>query len=365
MSEVEYEIVHFRPGHLHGVLALLAGLWPFGPELGERYFRWRYQENPYATRVLGIVALKDGQPAGFRGYVAAGFTAGEAGGSVGVLYPCDTVVAPEHRNRGLSLAMGKLASEYGREGFRFFLNLTSSRSSRPGYLSLGFRPLAKRVLLQRRGRNPLRWAVHAWSKRADRAAAPAARRRIRFGRSADILVAEAARPAEMAAIASAEPRPVPALRLRQDAGFFAWRYRNPVRQYAYYFLMDGDVARAYAVLDVSPDGRCGSILDYGESADGQLRRLIDHVCRGGDFRVLSALSYGIDARLAEILQACDFEPVHTVKTLLRRGTVNELAPSVLFRPVAESLTEDSFRIGALDLRKPEHWRLKPICSDGA
>jgi len=364
MTADSYDIVHFRPEHLNDVLAVLAGLWPYGPDLCAHYFKWRHVENPYAKAVRGVVALHRGKPVGFRGYMAGGFR-GDDGSDVDVLYPCDTVVAPEHRNQGLSVRMGKLASEFRQSGFRYFINLTSGNSSRPGYVSLGFEPLGKRVLWQRHGRNPFLWALQVWSKRRDRAASPDARHRIRFGRFSDIYVAEDPRAGEMAAIIAADRPDGPALRIRQDEAFYAWRYRNPVRQYAFYYWMDGDVARAFAVLDVSSDGLTGSILDYGEAKDGALRRILAHVCECGDFATVTALSYGIDARLARILDELSFTPVHTTKTIFRRGTVHSLAPSVLFRPVASAINEDDFRVGELDLRSPKHWRLKPICSDGA
>jgi GNAT superfamily N-acetyltransferase len=363
MTPGAYEFAHFRPQYRDGVLAVLAGLWPYGRELSERYFQWRYAENPFADDVLGIVALHRGVPVGYRGYLAGGFSAD--GAHVGVLCPCDTVVAPDHRNRGLSLAMGRLASDFSRADYRFFLNFTSGRNSLPGYLALGFQPLARRVLWQRHGHNPLLWALQAWSRRSELAAGPRAGRRIRFGRAGSILAAGTPRPAEMAAIVAAEPNDGAALRVRRDAAFFGWRYRNPVRQYAFYFRMDGAAARAYAVLDVSHDGRCGAILDYAESAAGGLREILEHVCRSGDFLTLTAQGFGVDARLEQMLHALGFVPVHTTKTLLRRGSVEQLAPSVLMRPVVDAGGEAAFRVGALDARNPAHWRLKPICSDGA
>jgi hypothetical protein len=364
MRAEAYEIVRFRPEHREGVLAALAGLWPYGRGLNARYFDWRYVENPWADGVHGIVALHGGEPVGYRGYVAGKFRADD-GTDVGVLYPCDTIVAPAHRNQGLSVRMGKLASDFAGAGWRFFINLTSGRNSRPGYLALGFLPLGKRVLWQRHGRNPFLWAVQAWSKREDRAASPAARSRIRFGRFGEVLVAEAPRLEDMAAIIAAERLDGPALRIRQDAAFFAWRYRNPVRQYAFYFRKQGDAADAYAVVDVSPDGRTGTILDYGEARDGALLAVLRHACESGDFVALAVQEFGIDRRLARFLGELGFAPVHTAKTILRRGTVDALAPSVLFRPVASQIGERDFHAGSLDLRKPEHWRLKPICSDGA
>jgi hypothetical protein len=76
------------------------------------------------------------------------------------------------------------------------------------------------------------------------------------------------------------------------------------------------------------------------------------------------LGASCDSRFATKLLLAG-QPVHSTKTLLRRGTVDDFAPSVLFRPVASRLDEQEFRVGALELRNPEHWRLKPICSDGA
>ena len=365
MTPGAYNIVRYRPEHQDGVLAVLAGLIPVERALLARFFHWRYLENPYATDVLGVVALHGGQPVGFRGYFAGGFTAGEPGNNVDVLYPCDTIVAVEHRNRGLSVAMGRFASEFGEAGYRFFLNFTSSRSSRPAYRSLGFEPLATRVLLQRDGWNPLRWLVCAWSKHQYGRGHRFVRGRVRFGRFGDILVTDAPRAEDMAAIIAAEPRDGEALRLRQDTTFFAWRYRNPVRRYAFYFRMDGEVARAHLVIGVSPDGRSGRVLDYGEAREGALREALRYVCTSGEFVALSAFGYGLDARLGYLIREFRFMPVHTPQTLFKRGSVEELAPSVLFRPVAKSYGDEAFRIGALDLRKPEHWRLKPICSDGA
>jgi GNAT superfamily N-acetyltransferase len=365
MSAGGYDIAHFRPEHLEEVLGVLSSLWRHDRETSRRLFRWKYLENPCAESALGIVALHRGRPVGFRGYFADRFTADGVSPDIGVLHPGDTVVAPEHRNQGLSVAMGRLASDYDRAPYRLFMSLSSSRHSLPGYLALRFRPLAKRVLLQRQGRNPFIWAVAAWSRRPERPGRPPAGTRIRSGRFGDLLVTDAPRPTEMADIAAAEPRDGQALRLRQDAGFFAWRYRNPVRRYAFYFRMAGETAQAFMAVDVSPDGRSGTILDYAEANPGGLAAVLDHVCASRDFVALSTLGYGVDARLGRLLAARRFTPVHTPQTLLKRGSVEALAPPVLIRPIAQAFGDDSFRVGALEMRRPGDWRLKPICSDGA
>lgn len=365
MTAGRYEIAHFRPEHLDDVLAVLADLWPYDRETSARLFRWKYLDNPHADGPLGIVALHRGRPVGFRGYFADRFTIGGQGGSIGILHPGDTCVLPDHRNQGLSVAMGKLASQYDKSRYCLFMNLSSSRNSLPGYFALGFQRLSNRILLLRYGRNPLRWAIAAWSRRPARAGKRPARNRIRLGQYGNIVAADAPRPAEMASIIAAEKHADSALRLQQDSAFFAWRYRNPVRRYAFFFLQDGHAACAYLALGVSPDGRSATILDYGETRNGALREILNHVCACNAFMALSALGYGVDGRLGAILGELRFTGVHTPQTLFEKGSVEELAPPILIRPIEHSFGDEAFRVGALDMRRIEHWRLKPICSDGA
>lgn len=365
MTSAGYEIAHYRPEHFDGVLSVLSGLWPWERELATRLFRWRHLENPYVDAPPGVVALRDGKVVGFRGYFAHAYTPGSGAPDVVVLHPCDTVVDPSHRNQGLSVAMGRLASDFDVSRYRFFMNLTSGDNSRPGYVALGFIPLAPRVVYLRNGFNPAVWLTDAWSRRPakpDRKPAPS---RVRHGRFGDVLVSGEARPADMAAVIAAEAPDGPALRLRQDEAFFTWRYRNPVQRYAFYYRMEGEIVSAYAVFDISKDARCGSLLDYGESRPGLLAGLLRHVCTSGDFVALSALGYGLDARMLGVLRALGFRPVHTVKSLFKRGSVEALAPPILIRPVPAKFEESAFRLGTLDLRRLSDWRLKPICSDGA
>ena len=358
------EIVRYGPEHFDGAVAALAGLWPYERPLAERLFRWRHVETPFAGAPTGIVALDRGKVVGFRGYFAHGYAA-DSGQAFVVLHPCDTVVDAAHRNQGLSVAMGRLAGGFDPARYRLQMSLTSSSQSRPGYLKLGFLPLASRVTWMRRGLDPFVWLADAWSRRPVKPGRRWVAARVRHGRFGDVLVSDAPRPAEMAAIIAAEPKDGSALRLVQDEGFFAWRYRNPVQRYAFYYRMEGDVAVAYAVFDISADGRCGSLLDYGEARAGLLLGALARACTSGDFVALSALSYGLDARVQALLRALGFRPVHTLKSLLRRGSVEALAPPVLIRPVPATFDEDAFRIGALDLRRFEDWRLKPVCSDAA
>ncbi len=366
MTGTEYEIAHFRPEYESQVLEALSDLWKYDRDTRARLFRWKYLENPRADGPLGIVALHNGQVIGFRGYFADRFVLDGHHDTIGVLHPGDTFVSPSHRNRGLSVAMGNLAMQYDASKYRFFMNMDCNRLSLPGYLAMGFQPLAKRVRLLQHGRNPLRWVVAIGSEsRQARAVRFLHQGRIRLGQFGSIVVTDSPRAAEMASIIAAEGRANGALRLHQDQAFFAWRFRNPVRRYVFYFLLDQDVYRAYVAMDVSANHLSGKILDYGKRDDGALRKILGYINASGAFLALSVLSYGVDERLRNAVTDLRFSAVHTLKSLMRKGSVEELALPLLIRPVAKAYTEEAFAIKGVDARKFDNWRLKPICSDGA
>ncbi|MBP6105552.1 MAG: hypothetical protein V9E93_14035 [Steroidobacteraceae bacterium] len=366
MTDTEYEIAHFRPEHEAQVLEVLTELWPQGDATRAELFRWKYLENPHADGPLGIVALHNGRVVGFRGYFADRFVLDGPSDNIGVLHPGDTCVVPDHRNKGLSVAMGKLAMQYDTRRYQLFMNMTCSRNSLPGYLQLGFEPLTRRARLLRHGQNPLRWLLQAWLERPRaQIARPLSESRIEFGRHGHILVTDSPLPAEMAAIIEARGHATAVLRLHQDQGFFEWRYRNPARKYAFYFLSEGAAVRGYVVVGVSANNHGGEILDYGgrdDRAAGEILRFID---RSRHFMALSVFSYGVDEDLRKVLTDLRFAAVHSWPTLLQRGSVEELTFPILIRPTARSFAESDFIIDGVDLRKIESWQLKPICSDAA
>lgn len=363
MTNSGYEIAHFRPEHEPEVLDVLTNVWKGNRTTRERLFRWKYRENPHADGPMGIVALHMGKVVGFRGYFADRFILDGRNDNIGVLHPGDTCVNLLHRNKGLSVAMGNLAMQYDSSRYRLFMNMSCSKNSLPGYLAMGFQPLAKRVRLLRHGRSPLRWALATWSNSGR--AWPFRRDRVRFGRFGNILVTQSPLPIEMAAIVAAQRHAQDALRLHQDQSFFAWRYRNPMGRYAFYFLLDGDVARGFVAINVSADGVAGEILDYGGIDYSAMCELLGYISRCSDFMVLSVFSYGMDDRLNKALIELRFSAVHTLQTLVRKGSIEDLAFPLLIRPIEKSYTEKAFMIEGVDVRAIDNWRLKPICSDGA
>jgi len=361
MTDTEYDITHFRPEHESQVLDLLSVLWKQDRDTRAKLFRWKYLENPNCDRPQGIVALHDGRVVGFRGYFVNRYVVDGSSGTVDILHPGDTCVDPSHRNKNLSVAMGALATQYDTSRFRLFMNMTCSKNSLPGYMKMGFQPLAKKVRLVRYGLNPLRWL----EGRKAQVHRPLAESRVKFGRFGHILVSNSPLPEEMASTIDNEVRARAALRLHQDRAFFAWRYSNPAHKYVFYFLMDGNSVRGYVTVDASPNNLNGEILDYGERDAQTLRQLLTFIIRRGDFAALSIFGYAADEQVTRVLTDLGFATVHPLKRLVKKDTAEQLALPLLIRPIEKTFTANDFVINGIDVRQFDNWRLKSICSDAA
>ena len=130
----DYEVTYLQPEHEAQVVDVLQHLWKHDPAVRKRLFRWKYIENPHADRPLGIVALHRDRVVGFRGYFADRFELAGHNDNIGILHPGDTCVDPDHRNKGLLVAMANLASQFDGSRYRLFMNMTCSKDSLPGYL---------------------------------------------------------------------------------------------------------------------------------------------------------------------------------------------------------------------------------------
>ena len=149
MSNADYRAAPYDSEFKQPVAELLRGLWSDDVAANLAYFKWKYDDNPYTDGPLGIVVVKDGEVAGFRGYFACRFEVRGKNEDISILIPCDTCVSPDHRRQGLSVVMGNLAKELYPEQHPIFLNMTCTHKSLPGYKRLGFLPLKNKVYLNR------------------------------------------------------------------------------------------------------------------------------------------------------------------------------------------------------------------------
>jgi GNAT superfamily N-acetyltransferase len=236
LKHFDYQIGLYQRDQMIEVVTLLhENLW------GDRkpnfsYFQWKYHDNPYAREPLGVTATHGGAVVGFRGYFATQWYIGSEERRTTILVPGDTVVHPEHRRKGLSVAMGNFAMERFASNYPVFLNMTAGKNSVPGYLRMGFAPLHDKALFRKSGL--VRDAKVIWTdilkKRKKVGDVPLGKSKISFGDFGDIVVSVDPRPEEMSRLASNTPKFPAKITLLQDRDFFRWRYANAKRKYAFY-----------------------------------------------------------------------------------------------------------------------------------
>ncbi|SEW15051.1 GNAT family N-acetyltransferase [Natrinema salifodinae] len=149
-TATRYTVRTFEPGDRETFLSLYDSV--FGRDRSAEWFRWKFRENPYVDHVPIVVATADGEPVGFRSLFAQEMRAGET--VLPAFQPCDTMVHPEHRGRGLFDRMNTRAVERYADGApSFFFNFPNEHSKR-GNEKHGWREIGT-VPAYYRPQNPL------------------------------------------------------------------------------------------------------------------------------------------------------------------------------------------------------------------
>lgn len=268
----QFTIRRFRPGDRAAFLSLYETV--FERDRGPDWFRWKFRENPYADHVPIIVAERDGELVGCRSLFAQEV---RGRGTVrSAFQPCDTMVHPEYRNRGLFSRMNERTLErYADDGPSFFFNFPNDASKR-GNLNHGWREVGT-VPLYYRFQDPVRalerWTGDSGPRRAGgngstqsldeqaRAALADALDDAVTGshRAGDRLVAPDSEveieryetpPAEV--LEKVYRRSIPdAMHTNRTAQFYRWRFDNPAQTYTAYVARRSGSGTPVAALLVS------------------------------------------------------------------------------------------------------------------
>jgi len=373
----EYEIIPYSSEHLLQVARLMSPLWGDDIELNLKHFKWKHIDNPYLEHPLAIVALHEGKVVGSRAYFALKFRVGERNDFI-LLIPGDTVVHPKHQRKGLSVAMGKKAEEEYRSKYKVFLNFTSSPASLPGYLRLGFFPLAPKNLLtvfsKRKGledwmptkaknylkKHKSRGFIQLLSRL--RKILTSKKEMTLFGEFGNIIISDSPKPEDMVDVITKQNQKNQKIKLWQDEEFFQWRYLNPMGKYIFYYYRPDHSVTGYLVIRISPQNILrGHILDYAQSDNDTLEKILRYITESGYPENLFIPSYGLEENLLQTLKRLNLhERILTQKKKEHVSSEHQL----LVRPIKENLVENDWFIDGLDIRNFENWEIKPICSDG-
>ena len=137
-TQPSYTIRSFEPSDRDALLSLYETV--FEKERGADWFRWKYAENPYVDHVPIVVAEADGELVGCRAFFALEMRVGND--CTVAFQPCDTMVHPEHRDRGLFSRMNEYALERYADGSPSLCFNFPNESAKPGNLKHGWKEIA-------------------------------------------------------------------------------------------------------------------------------------------------------------------------------------------------------------------------------
>lgn len=354
MKQQEYKIRLYTPGLMPQVVDVLEYLWGNDLKVNQAYFQWKYLENPYTDRPLGVVALHQGKVVGFRGYFATRYEIPGKKNDLIVLCPGDTCVHPEHRRKGLSVRMGDLAMQEFAEISPIFLNTTATHNSLPGYQKMGFFPLVNKAYLSQYTLTGFIKYILTYNKLSE-----AIESRIRFGTFDHIQVSEHPKPEAMAGI-TGQNHHDKTISVFQDDAFFRWRFRNPRKIYLFYYYQNDEETSGYVVIGLSPNKRRGYILDYAGDNETALEALLRFMIRQRHFDILSIYNFGVHDVFLQMLRNLSFK-THGLLRQIEKRKMGELP--LLIRPVKKEYTENDWFLEDVDMRTIKNWRFKEIGSD--
>lgn len=356
MKHKEYEIELYQSKHKEETVDVLQHLWGEDLENNTSYFTWKYEDNPYTKRPLGIVALIKGHVVAFRGYYATGWEIPDRNHKFIMLSPTDLCVHPDHRLQGLSIAMAKKGTDTFSGSYRIFLNTTTTRPSYPGYLKLGFFPLVEKSRISKYSLNGMAKFLMFRKKQKDYS-----RARIQLGQFDNILVTGEPKPEDMARVRHSHIYDGHKLQPTRDEVFYRWRFKHTRHQSLFYFALEGDIVTGYVVIRLTKNKRRGNIVDFAESQASTIEKILKFLIKAKHFDVLSIYTYSADGQILPSLIKLGFKE----KNLLRRMEKRVFGELPLFvKPAVNIPKEADWSYEGLDIRKAENWSIKEICSDG-
>ena len=383
--DANYEIVTYRPELKRQIIELQTHLWSPDLSLNASYFEWKYQQNPYLKEPLIYLAMHDGKAVGMRGFFGVQWECGVPAERFTCLYADDMVVAPEHRNRGLTAKIMTTAFEdLAAEGYDYVFNLSAGPVTLHSSLSVGWRsagwmrPMRRRpwaTVLKRAGLRRVKKSPAF----PDKLVNFASKRLKRLSHSLDeddlqqinntlkhipnISVEDVPRCEAMAELVA---RTGTSGRIRhvRDRDYFRWRFQNPLSRYRYIYL-GKDRLDAYLVLQeytsdfIHWKWNMLNVVNWEASSSAAREAVFNAALTVfAKTRDLVVWSATLPDPTIALLRKNSFRVMNPPRDL----DVAHYAPAVLVRPIANFSANSQWALGGQQLLDLTAWDLQMLYS---
>lgn len=360
MKYNDYEIKFYRPEYILEISDVQKYLYGLDRDTNVKYFRWKYEENPFSDGPLGVVAIYEGRFVGFRGFFASKWCIGDSEDTIVMLSSSDVCVHPEHRRKGLFKAMTRLfVNKYSESDYSGYINLSSNQYSIPCDMKMGWVNIATRKELRLCGlagliKYMLTQKAGFKLKGFD----------LKFGRFGKVEVTDKPNFEAMKSVFKKQIEGSCKITLLRDVNFFKWQFRNNLKKYIFCYFWEGESVTGYIVLAIcrySPENtNKAGIIDFAQAQEDALDKIIEHIVNEKRTNIFDVWDYGTEESLVSDFRNHKFSSDNlTLKVQQRLRGKRYL----LVRPMKKDYNEKDCLIHSLDIRNPNNWDIKEICSD--
>jgi len=343
----QYKFRPFTPDDLEQLEQIensLSILYRVSLESCRDYLNWKHFSNPYIENPLIVIAECEGVVAGQYTYTPMRWRHSATGNEENILAPGGAFVLPEHRGHRLLTRMMSFGREWLSPDVRWFLNTSSTKNSARIYKSFGAYPLANRFFYDSCSCPGLFHYCLRYGKKN--------KSKVKYGHYEGIIVSDEVLRDDLVRIAGRRILPGPAVELKRDAVFYDWRYRNPAKDYTFYYAgSPGDIT-GYVVVSHNSNNLRGYIVDYGQADNSSLGKIVRFIKKRRDFDILSMYEFCADRDFVNVMSEGGIRENRIVRLLERK--VTPFYPLFLIKTRND---EDGWIWDGLDLRDLSSWSM--------
>jgi len=355
----EYEILNYSPKFFVEVVDIQKYLWPAYTDNTAGYLKWKFEDNPFNKKFLGIVALYRGEVVGFIGLFVTRWRIGNKKDCILMLSPSDICVHPDHRKKGLFSAMTAFTvGEFENTAYKAFIGLSINTSSGIVYQKMGWPKIADRTSARQYSITGLiNWAL---TKKTGKSLL---KNKINYGIFGNIEVSNKPRPEDMYSVIVKQKTPDDKIVLCKDIDFLKWRFLNIRRKYFFYYHWKNGSIDGYVVIETVDNSTSGHVLDYAETENGIIHELLQYIIRKRHFDILSAWNFNLREEFYQTLESLGFSATNLLVRMEKKFPSEFPMLPVFVKPAKKTCKEEDWFIEGIDIRDIKNWEINRICSD--
>lgn len=264
----DFRFIRYTHEYKDQVIDLLKQLWHFNKEERLKYFKWKYEDNPYSEQPLLFLALNGEKVVAVRGYMLQPMVYKNNTFLEASL--ADTVTDLKYRRQGLfqNLTEFSISGLSELPNVYFSLNSSSGGPTLNGYFHLGWKPLSERD-------NIMRFTIKGVLRRLTHTVTPVNLPLLSKNHNGNsLLLTTELRTSDILTIYPKEDF----ITHKRDTTYYNWRLSNPTAKYIYcYNYNDADnELQSYIILKEISYGKL-DLIDFNSKSEKDLKDCIQFV----------------------------------------------------------------------------------------